>query len=147
MANHYRLPLVFHVRNAAEEFLEVIRENPINVEAVVHCFNYDADTARAMMDAGITRFGIGGMLTRDEMEPLRECVKELPMSGILFETDAPFVRPKGYDGEINTSETLIGTARLAAELKRISVEEMVEAANKNAEEFYHYCLPPAATIF
>ncbi len=136
LANHYKLPLVLHVRDAAEECVEVLRENSPETEAVVHCFNYDMDTARTMMEAGVTRFGIGGMLTRDENGPLRECVRELPLPNILLETDAPFVRPKGYEGEINTSVTLAGTARLIADLKGIAVGKVIEAANRNAAEFY-----------
>ncbi len=135
-ANHYKLPLVFHVRDAAGEFTEFLKENPPETEAVVHCFTGGPETARAMMDVGVTRFGIGGMLTRDEMEPLRDCVKELPLSRILLETDAPFVRPKGYEGELNTSETLPRIAGLIAELKGISAEDVVRAAYENAAEFY-----------
>lgn len=136
LANDRRLPLVLHIRDAAAEAIEVIRQNPLSVEAVAHCYTYDAATAQEMMSVGINRFGIGGMLTRTGMDGLRECVKELPLSAILLETDAPFVKPKDFDGEVNTSENLTEIAGLIAELKGIAVDEVVQAVQKNAMEFY-----------
>lgn len=135
-ANKKNLPLVLHVREAAAEALEILREHPLQVEAVVHCFSYDLEVARKMMDAGVTRFGIGGKLTLKDMAYLREAVKELPLSAILIETDAPFVKPEGYEEELNTSETMMGTVRLIAELKGIRAEEVVAAVENNAREFY-----------
>lgn len=115
LANERKLPLVLHVRDAAWEAIEMLRGNPIQVEAVVHCFCYDLAVAREMMQVGVTRFGIGGKLTKEDMGDLRLCVKELPMSAILLETDAPFVKPEGYEEKLNTSVTMMGTARLIAE--------------------------------
>ena len=76
------------------------------------------------------------MLTRDGLDELRACVKELPMSSILIETDAPFVRPKGYEGQVNTSETMPETVKLIAELKAISASTVIDAVQKNAGDFF-----------
>ena len=135
-ANEADLPLVLHVRDAEDEMLEVLRKKTLQVEAEVHCYTKDIETARALMDAGVTRFGIGGMLTRDGMEDLRACVKELPLSVLLIETDAPFVRPKGYEGAFNTSETMMGTVQLIAELKGLPVSRVVDSVETNAAEFF-----------
>lgn len=136
IANDMNLPLVFHIRDAAEEAIDLLKRNPLKVEAVCHFYTYDPQIAKKMLDVGITRFGIGGMITRDGMEPLRNCVKELPLSSILIETDAPFVSPKNYEGEVNTSRTLIGTAKILAELTESSLENIVHHVQRNAKGFY-----------
>ena len=135
-ANEAGLPLVLHVREAEDKMLEILQKKTLHVEAEVHCFTKGIKMAEALMDAGVTRFGIGGMLTRDGMDGLRECVKELPLPAILIETDAPFVRPKGYTEAYNTSETLMGTIRVIAELKGLPVRKVVDAVEQNASEFF-----------
>ena len=135
-ANRRELPLVLHIRNAAEEAIEVLKTVEIKVPAVVHCFSYDWDVARRLMEVGVTHFGIGGMLTRKEMAPLRECVKKLQISAILLETDAPFVRPEGFVGEVNTSETLMAVVEVIAKLKSLSFEEVIVSVQHNAVDFY-----------
>ena len=135
-ANEAKLPLVLHVRDAEDKMLELLRDKALQVEAEVHCYTKDLETAEALIAAGITRFGIGGMLTRDGMDELRTCVKALPLSAILIETDAPFVRPKGYTAAYNTSETMMETVQLIAELKGLSVGAVAEAVEQNAAEFF-----------
>jgi len=136
LANAHQLPMVLHIRDAVEDALEILHENPLEVEAVVHCYTYGPDELSRFVEAGVNYFGIGGMLTRDEMGELREAVKILPLDRILLETDSPLVKPKGFHGELNTSEKLIETAELIAELKDVPVERVIEAVEKNAREFY-----------
>ena len=54
----------------------------------------------------------------------------------LLETDTPFVRPAGYEGERNTSRTMTEVAELIADLKGMSTEEVVRAVQANAHAFY-----------
>lgn len=136
IANDRKLPLVLHIRDAVEETIEVIKDQGLQVEAVAHCFTYDSSVADRMSKVGVTRFGIGGMLTRDGMDSLRECVRKLPLSTILIETDAPFVKPKDFEGKVNDSSTLLETAGLIAELRESSLENVVRILQKNAAEFY-----------
>lgn len=136
LANDKKLPLVLHVRDAALEAVGVLKDMGLKVEAVVHCYTYDEETAIEMMDAGVTRFGIGGMIMREGMEPLRECVKALPLSKILIETDAPFVRPAGFTGGLNTSESMMDVVKQIASLKVIPVEDVIKAVQENARSFY-----------
>lgn len=136
LAEEHGLPLVLHVRDAFPEAAAVLREKPLSTEAAVHCFTGGPREARELTEAGVTRFGIGGMLTRDGMDALRDCVRELPLQALLLETDAPFVRPKGFEGKVNTSETLPVVAELIAALKGLPAETVTAALQKNAEEFF-----------
>ena len=132
----FKLPLILHIRDAADEVIRFLKEKPSEVEIEVHCFTYDYRTAFKMMEVGITRFGIGGMLTRDGKDLLRDCVRRLPLSTILLETDAPFVKPKDFRGTVNTSEILWEIVQLIAELKGISTYTVADTVQKNAYEFF-----------
>ena len=136
LAAEKSLPLVLHVREAVERLLELLPQAELPAEIAVHCFTSDEGIARRLLDAGVTRFGIGGMLTRPESGALRDCVKALPLSTLLLETDAPFVKPEGYEGKYNTSETLPEIVRLIAELKGLAVQTVAEAVQKNARDFF-----------
>ena len=130
------LPLVLHVRDAYAEAAAVLREKPLRVEAEVHCFTGSISEAEMLREAGVTRFGIGGKLTLDGMDDLRDCVRALPLAALLLETDAPFVKPRGYEGKVNTSETLPVAAELIADLKGLPPETVAAALNRNAEAFF-----------
>ncbi len=136
LANKHSLPLVLHIRASAETAVEILKEKPLTVEAVVHCFTYDYATAKELMSVGVTRFGIGGMLTRDGMDSLRECVQKLTLTSLLLETDAPFVKPKGFMDYANTSESLVTTANLIADLKGLDARASMGVLQSNAYDFY-----------
>ena len=135
-ANEARLPLVLHIRDSAEEVIEVLKEEKLSVKAVAHCYTYDKTVADKMIEVGITHFGIGGMITRDDMEPLCKCVEELPIESILLETDAPFVKPVGYEGNLNTSGTLEMVVEKIATIKNLPIQETVTALQCNAYAFF-----------
>src|SRR5271165_4424664 len=58
------LPLIFHQRDAFDDFLEVLRaEFAAPMQGVVHCFTGNAKQARAVVDEFGLKLGIGGVLT------------------------------------------------------------------------------------
>lgn len=136
IANEKNLPLVLHIRDAAEETIEVLTETPLQVPAVAHCATFDADTTKRLMAAGITHFGIGGKVTQDAYTDLQEAVRWLPMEAILLETDAPFVKPKGWTESVNTSAALPQIAHIIADLKGLSPEEVAQRTKDNALAFF-----------
>lgn len=136
IANKKQLPLILHLRNSVYEAIKVLYDNPIRVEAVVHCFVYDYKAAEMLINAGVTRFGINSMIEREEMDELRAAVKKISMERLLVETDAPFIKPDGFAGNFNTSKSLIRTVEKISEIKQISIEDTVRELQNNAREFY-----------
>lgn len=95
LAHERQLPLILHIRDADREALEILRSYRDRLcGGVAHCFHGDAQTAMAFAELGFT-LGIGGkLLGQDaEGENLRETVKQVPLSTILVETDAPYIKP------------------------------------------------------
>lgn len=137
LAYKYSKPLVLHIRDAAEETLAYLKNNPLKVPAEFHCFNYDKKTMEQYVDAGIKYFGIGGKVTLDESEELMEAVRTMDISMLLLESDAPFVKVKGETEKINTTaRALPAVAAKIAELKGLTPEEVIRISYLNACRFF-----------
>lgn len=136
VAKQKRLPLILHIRDAVNESIKILRENKAVVEAVIHCFVYDYDVAEMMMNAGVTRFGINSMIGKEGMDGLRSAVKQLPLEKLMIETDAPFIKPDGFVGSVNTSMNLMGTVEAISDIKQISLTNTIKILDKNARDFY-----------
>jgi TatD DNase family protein len=62
---------------------------------------------------------------------MQKWIKRIPLSRLLLETDCPALAPE--KGEINVPANLAVSAALVAELKSVTVEEVVTVTNQNAE--------------
>ena len=65
---------------------------------------------------------------------MAKMVKRIPMERILLETDAPALSPE--KGQINEPQNLRCSALSVAELKNISVEEVVRITGENSKRLF-----------
>ena len=63
---------------------------------------------------------------------LKEVVENISINDILLETDSPYLTPEPYRGKKNEPYNVIYIAEKIAELKNITVEEVLEVTSKNA---------------
>ena len=95
LADAAKLPLVLHVRQAHEAALAQLADHRAQLHGgVAHCFYDVYETAKRYLDLGFA-LGIGGKLLSDDAEgrALAETVRQVPLSALVVETDAPFIRP------------------------------------------------------
>lgn len=93
LADERQLPLILHIREADRDGLEILQQNKQLLHGgVAHCFGGDYETAMSYVDLGFA-LGIGGRLLQNDSLALQETVKKVPLSAILLETDAPYIRP------------------------------------------------------
>lgn len=88
------LPLIFHERDSAGRFLDILR-NALNPgqAGVVHCFSGNHEELSAYLDLGLY-IGITGVVTiKTRGEELRQLVRYIPEDRLLIETDAPYLTP------------------------------------------------------
>ena len=137
LAKEKNLPVVLHIRGDADkDALKILDTYGYEgMQGVVHCFTGGYDLAMEYIKRGFL-IGIGGMITRDEMEELREAVKKLPMEKILLETDSPYVRPQGMAGKRNTSESLRVIVKKIAELTSMSESEIEKVTDENSKNMF-----------
>ena len=79
------------------------------------------------------RLGIGGVLTFKNSK-LKDVIKEIDLKYLLLETDSPFLTPEPYRGTKNEPYNIIYVAKKIAEIKDISLEEVLDITTKNAKE-------------
>ena len=67
-----------------------------------------------------------------------QVVEDIPLSRILLETDAPYMSPVPMRGKPNRSDYMIYTAKKIAEIKKITVDEVIKNTTANAEELFGF---------
>lgn len=124
-------PLIIHTRNASEDTIKIMKEEKANEsKGVMHCFTETWEVAKQAMDLDFY-ISFSGIITFKNAESLREVVKKMPIDRLLIETDAPFLAPVPYRGKPNQPAYVEYVARMVAELKNLSFEEVAEITSQN----------------
>lgn len=130
IADKYHKPVVIHSREAIEDTYEILKDYP-NLRCVLHCYSSSLEMAKKFIKNGVM-LGIGGVATFKNSKKLHEVIKEIPLEYLLLETDSPFLTPDPYRGKTNYPKNVYLVAEKIAEIKEISVEEVLEVTTKNA---------------
>jgi TatD DNase family protein len=133
-----RLPLVFHQREAHEDFVAGLRAeyDPRAQRGIVHCFTGTADEARVFTREFGLVLGIGGVVTFKTAEALREAVRVVGLDAIVLETDCPYLAPVPHRGKRNEPAFVADTARAVAKLFGVDVATVVARTGANAARVF-----------
>lgn len=135
LAKSKQLPVVIHVRNSFSEVYKIIKEEQDGtLRGVFHCFSGTEKEARKVVDAGFL-IGIGGVITFKNSD-LEDVIKNVDMSRIVLETDAPYLTPVPKRGKRNETSYLVYVAQKLAELYDVSVETIAEKTTANARNLF-----------
>lgn len=130
-------PLIIHSRNSGTECLEVLKDSRAReVGGVFHCFAENAAFARSLLDLNFM-VSFPGIVTFKNAETVRDAVRQIPLSQILIETDSPYLAPVPYRGKRCESAFMLETARVIAQIKDISLEELAEVTSASAEKVFN----------
>jgi TatD DNase family protein len=135
IAREYKLPAVIHSREAAADTYEIINQYAKELTCMLHCFSYSKEQAIEYVKKG-HYIGICGVVTFNNGKKLKEVVKEVPLTSILLETDAPYLSPEPKRGKRNDSTNLIYVAQAIAEIKGITVDEVIKQTYNNGRKFF-----------
>ena len=129
-------PVVFHIRDAFEDFLSIIKPVAGKLAGgVVHCFSGDWEIAKKCLDLGFY-ISIPGVVTYPKAFTLQDVVKKLPLDRMLLETDAPFLTPVPYRGKPNEPSYVYHTAEKVAQIKEVALETLAEETSRNAARIF-----------
>ena len=132
LACEVKRPMVFHVREAFDDFFEIVTPLRSLLEpSVLHCFSGSWEVAARALDMGFY-LSIPGTVTFSKAETLQEVVRRAPMERLLLETDAPYLAPVPYRGKVNEPAYVAHTAAKVAGLRGISLEEVARHTSMNA---------------
>ena len=140
-------PILIHCRpkdgavDAWDDLFEVLETHwrHTGLGGVMHCFGAGWEQARRSLDLGFL-VSFAGNLTYPNAAPLREVAQQIPLDGILVETDAPWLAPVPDRGKRNEPALVARTAALLAELKGVTPEEIASATTQNFCRLF--ALPP-----
>jgi TatD DNase family protein len=132
------LPVIFHVRDAHERMLEILREEFMpEMRGVIHCFTGSAEDARRYTGEFGLFLGIGGIVTFKNATPLREAAAAAGVAALLLETDCPYLAPIPMRGKRNEPAFMAHTAECLAQALGIEPSALAAATDRNASELFN----------
>jgi len=137
LARELKLPIIVHNRESHNDVYDIlVSENATEVGGVLHSFSGDSDFLENIL---LTNFYISftGAITykKNTSQPL---VKQVPIERLLLETDSPFLAPVPLRGKRNEPSFLVHTARIIADIKGVSFEELAKATTENANRLFKF---------
>jgi TatD DNase family protein len=137
-ARERNLPLVFHQREALDDFVAGLRAgyDPARQRGIVHCFTGDAAAAQIFTGEFGLLLGIGGVVTFKTAQPLRDAVKLVGLDAIVLETDCPYLAPIPHRGKRNEPAFVVETARVVADVLGVDVATVVARADAAARRVF-----------
>ena len=133
IARELDMPVNVHDREAHEDVLECLKI--YRPKGIVHCFSGSVEMAREIVKLGMY-IGMGGVVTFKNARKAVEVVEDTPLERIVLETDCPYLTPEPFRKYRNDSGMIQYVAEKIAEIKKISVEEVLETTLQNAKEIY-----------
>jgi TatD DNase family protein len=135
LAEEFGLPVEIHTRDAEDDTITILQKFEGKVKGLMHCFTGTQRLADAALALGFN-ISISGVVTFKNADELRATVKTVPLDRLHIETDAPFLTPVPFRGKKNEPALIVHTARVVAELKGVSVEELALATTENARRLF-----------
>lgn len=130
LAAQAKLALILHVRDRSEEAyfrtLELLEQHWSFEQALIfHCVSGPPRYIKRALEMPKSYFGFDGNLTFKNAHYQREIfnlVKSTDPTKVLLETDAPYLAPEPYRGQVCEPKMIAETARFAVEKLGLNLE-------------------------
>ena len=129
------LPVIIHTRNSFKETYEIVSKYKGKIKGVFHCFSSDLEDAIKTVELGFY-IGVDGPITFNNNEPIRTIIEKIDLKHILIETDSPYLTPVPFRGKKNEPANVMYVAKKVAEIKNISLEEVIKQTSINAKNLF-----------
>jgi TatD DNase family protein len=134
LALKHNLPIIFHVREAFEDFWPIL-DNFHGIRGELHSFT---DTLQNM-EEGLKRglyIGVNGISTFTKDEAQKATFASIPLERMLLETDAPFLTPSPFRGRVNEPAFVRNIAEYHAQVRTLTLEEIASVTTANATALF-----------
>lgn len=134
LANELEKPLIIHCWDAYEDLYEILKNNPVKKQAIIHSFVGGYKTANKFIELGYL-IGLNGVITYSES--FHKLLKEISIENIVIETDCPYLSPVPKKGERNEPIYVEYVVKKIAEIKQISAEEVAKITTQSAKKIFN----------
>jgi len=124
------LPFIFHVRDAWSDFWRIFDDYQ-NLRGVVHSFSSGVKQLEAALSRGLY-IGLNGIMTFTKDQAQLEAAHRVPLDKLILETDAPFLTPMPFRGQVCEPRYTVATAEFLADLRDESIDHLSKATTDNA---------------
>ncbi|TCS43005.1 TatD family hydrolase [Reinekea marinisedimentorum] len=131
LADQHGLPVILHGVKAHNELLQILKKFP-RVCGVVHAFSGSLQIAEQYLALGYC-LGAGPLVLQSPK--LQQVFRQLPMSRIVLETDAPFMANKSAGGD-NPLLALREVAEALATARAIPLASFTQACRENTQRLF-----------
>ncbi|EGG20986.1 hypothetical protein DFA_00855 [Cavenderia fasciculata] len=132
-------PLVIHSRDAEEDTIAILKELvPKDYKIHIHCLTSSNQPYILQLLEHFSNLCIGftGCITFKSSDPIRDSLAIIPLDRLLLETDAPYMTPEPFRGQIAHSGHIPHVANLIAQIKGTSVEAVLKQCRENTKKIY-----------
>jgi TatD DNase family protein len=129
LAKQHKLPMLFHIRDAFDDFWRIYDQFP-NTLGVVHSFSAGGIELKQTIERGLY-VAFNGIMTFTKDQTQLEALKLAPTDRIVLETDAPFLTPTPYRGKINESKYVVEVAKFCANYRGEDYLDFVAQTEQN----------------
>ena len=135
LAVTHRIPVIFHVRQAFHDFWPVFDRYEGKLKGVLHSFTDDEATLQAALERGLY-IGVNGIATFAKDPRQLAMYRSIPLERLLLETDAPYLTPVPYRGNINEPKHILTIVEFLADLRGSRVNVIADASTANAKKLF-----------
>jgi TatD DNase family protein len=134
LANDLNLPVIVHTRDADDDTIELLKKENSS-RGVIHCFTSGERLADFALERGFF-ISFSGILTFPKAQALAAIASRIPLDRILVETDCPYLAPVPHRGKRNEPAFVTDTARVIAQLRGISLDELAACTSGNFHSLF-----------
>jgi len=134
LAQQADLPVILHVRKAHDQMVALLKRYPVK-GGVVHAFSGSEQQAQNYIKQGLL-LGIGGAYSYQRATRLHDLLRQLPLTHIVLETDAPDMPLEGKQGQRNSPENIATIADIVANIRQQTIEDIAKITTDNCKRLF-----------
>ena len=135
IAESFRLPVVIHSVKAGEAVIQTIKKFK-QLAGMIHSYSGSIEQAKQLIDLNFF-ISISGSVTYNNTKKIKAVVKEIPLTSLLLETDAPDQPDQKNSGKRNEPAYLINTLDVISALRDEQREIIAKQTTSNAKTLFN----------
>ncbi|NOQ87335.1 MAG: YchF/TatD family DNA exonuclease [Gammaproteobacteria bacterium] len=134
IAESHQLPVVIHSVRATEAVIQTIKKFK-KLKGMMHSYSGSQEQARQLIDLNFF-ISVGGSVTYDGAKNIKQAVKNIPLTSLLIETDAPDQPDEKNRGKRNEPAFIVNTVKVISEIRGESTDMIAEQTTINAKKLF-----------